>query len=196
MTIRSVVEHWPVQLVLALILSWSILASAEPGHGGGVGRERDRGGEGPEPRDEERDRDEDHSERMLEMLDKTLELKGEQKAKVKSIMEEGKPRMEAIKKEMKALQEKIKKEMFAQTEKIRGVLADEQKMKFDEMKMRMMDRMQGGGMRGVRPRMRGGESPGRRFGPPDGDDDGPGERMRDRMGEGPNGRRPPDGGGE
>lgn len=153
---------------------WAAVAAASVCLAGLAWAKPDRRG-GPPPGAEEREADQ--SERMLEMLDDRLELTDDQRTKVKGVMEDGKSQREALRKEMEALGEKMKKLMFAQTEKIRGVLNDEQKMKFDEMKMKMMmmmHRKQGGPgrMRGMKGRPGG---PGKRFGPGEDDEHGPGE---------------------
>lgn len=141
--------------------------------------------DGPPPGPGEREAE--HSERMLEMLDDRLELTAEQRSKVKAITEEGKPQREALRKEMEALHEKMKKLMFAQTEKIRDVLKDEQKMKFDEMKMMMVMMHQAQGGPGRMGRMKGHRrGPGKRFGPGEDDERGHGEH-------GPGGHGPHDG---
>ncbi|MBI4422274.1 MAG: hypothetical protein HY554_01015 [Elusimicrobia bacterium] len=80
--------------------------------------------------------------RFLEILDRRLKLKPEQKAKVKAVVDETQPQMKKAREELKELQERLQKLMRTQHEKIRGLLDDEQKWKYDEIAVRMRQRMQ------------------------------------------------------
>ena len=96
-------------------------------------------------------------EHLLQLLDKRLSLKPEQREKIKNVLGESGA-------QIKALHDKIEKLMRAQNEKIRAVLDDEQKPKFDEITVEMRKHMQEGP--GFHPDRR------RRPGPPEKEEEG------------------------
>lgn len=123
--------------VAALALPWS--ARAEEGEGA----ERE---EGPPML----------QEKYLEQLDRQLQLKDDQKKKIESVLKDSGPKLkkdwEELRKqreEMKKRAEEAQKRMREMQESIRAVLDDEQRERFDEMRMRQKHRMErGGGRRG------------------------------------------------
>lgn len=104
----------------------------------------------------------EQEEPVLQLMDKRLDLKPEQRERIKSVMADSGA-------ELKALREKTEKVMRARNEKIRALLADEQKPKFDEITVELRRRMQGApspgsGPSGLHPDRR------RKPGPPEEDD--------------------------
>lgn len=71
----------------------------------------------------------------LEKMTKKLNLTTDQQASFKTILEQSKTKMDAIREQMKSLHEDTQ-------EKIRGVLTDDQKKKFDEMKKERKEHME------------------------------------------------------
>ena len=98
-------------------------------------------------------------------LPRQLKLSGEQKKKIEAVIKESEPEMAKLQKEMEALREKQRKFMRKQHEQVRALLDDEQKDQFDEIAVRMRQRMDQGG-RGGRP-----SGPRRRPGPPSENED-------------------------
>jgi periplasmic protein CpxP/Spy len=89
--------------------------------------------------------------RQLEMLTQKLNLTADQQTKVKAIDEDTGKQMMAVRNDTSLSQDDKRAKMMdirkSSQDKIRGVLTDEQKMKYDamlaEMKERMKERQQG-----------------------------------------------------
>jgi hypothetical protein len=112
-----------------------------------------------------------------------LQLREDQQKKVKAAIAKARPELDKLEAEMKALRERMGKAEFSAKESIRDILDLEQKMKFDRLGDRLLDRSQAGPCPGG-PGPRGGPE---RMGPPMMEG---GPRMEDRGPEGfpPRGR--------
>jgi hypothetical protein len=88
---------------------------------------------------------------MVERLASQLDLREDQQKKVKAIVEKARPDMDKLEAEMKALQERIKKTMFGVKESIRETLDMDQKMKFDQVGLRLLPLSRHGERAGRRP---------------------------------------------
>lgn len=81
-----------------------------------------------------------NSEAMLDHMSKELNLTDDQKAKVKTILEDQRKQMEELRNDQNSSQEDRRSKMQeirkSTEEKINGVLNDEQKKKFEEMRKR------------------------------------------------------------
>lgn len=77
-------------------------------------------------------------ERLLRLMRKELRLSDEQGEKAGAILGESRPKMEELHKKMRELGEQKRKLLRADLEKIRGLLDDDQRERFDELKSRML----------------------------------------------------------
>ncbi len=133
-------------------------------------------GHAPEGAHEAREEGDPHGDRLLRLLGETLELNKEQKGKAAKIIDASKPKMKELNERMKAVADDIKKIIRADSEKIRAILTDEQKEKFDELKVRLHGRMKG--RYGMGPKGQHGGAWWRKGGPKGPDEDmGPPEMM-------------------
>lgn len=89
-------------------------------------------------------------ERLLDMMDKRLKLAPEQKSKIKEILQGSRGRMRELFKRLQELRKEMETIRRSQMEKVRSLLDDEQKERFDEMRLLMRRRMGGHG-EGPRP---------------------------------------------
>ncbi|MFH2202928.1 MAG: hypothetical protein ABIJ96_07425 [Elusimicrobiota bacterium] len=127
---------------LAMIAVFFASVWTLPGTVFGEGKEEGREGQKKQP--------EILSEKYLERLDKQLRLEDEQKKKIQAILKEATPGLKTnwqeaqkLQQRMKDLREKMQKLMRDTQEKIRTQLDAEQKDKYDELRVRMRQRMQG-----------------------------------------------------
>ena len=79
-------------------------------------------------------------EKYADKLDEHLQLKAEQKVKIKAAIEKAKPELDKLHKELEAVHERMRKAMGELNENIRATLDIEQKERFDEMRAHMRRR--------------------------------------------------------